>query len=285
MTDLKKHLIKALTFWIFPKLLKKQAVGHLQYLFGLSSAKPAPLLEQFIYRRTQRNFIKTHQIDNIFAYRIISLGTSCLPRTLPTQWGLKPRKNQGELGYPFDLSVNTLPAIVKYVSNNFSGYFDDLYYDNTLKVWKNRTDGTIYNHDLDCSAEERNKFIERFNRRIDNFRQILEQDTKPAIFISHYNIDTFNTTESLDKVYQMYAALYQKISDKRQNRGFKMLIVDLSGKLKSNRLPPEIILCSYPYLPASYIWYQNDYRQTKIGLQFELSLAQTLFKLISQLQS
>ena len=64
-----------------------------------------------------------------------------------------------------------------------------------------------------------------------------------------------------------------------------MLIVDLSGKLKSNRLPPEIILCSYPYLPASYIWYQNDYRHTKIGLQFELSLAQTLFKLISQLQS
>ncbi len=282
MTNLKKHLIKILTFWIFPKPIKKQAVGHLQYLFGLSTVKPAPLFDQFIYRRTQRNFIKTHRFDNIFAYRIISLGTSCLSRTLPTQWGLKPRKNQGELGYPFDLSVNLLPAIVKYVSNDFSGYFDDLYYDNTLKVWKNRTDGTIYNHDLDCSAEERNKFIDRFNRRIDNFRQILEQDTKPAIFISHYNIDTPAVT---DEVYCLYDKLYRTLTAKRQNRVFKMLIVDLSGKLKSNRLPPEIILCSYPYLPASYIWYQNDYRQTKIGLQFELSLAQTLFKLISQLQS
>lgn len=282
MTAPQKRLIKALTFWIAPKFLKKQAVCRLQYLLGLSPLKPATLCEQYAYLRAKRQFISRNRNLDIFTCRIVSLGNSCLSRTLPTQWGLKPRKNQGEPSYPFDLSVNTLPAVVKYLSNDFSGYFDDLYFDSAVKVWKNRTDGTIYNHDLDCSAADKAKFMARFELRINNLRHILEQDSKPAIFISHYNI---NTPTAADETYRLYDKLYRTLAAKRQNRAFKLLIVDLSGTLNAARLPPEVILCAYPHLPPSYVWYTDEHRRTKAGLSFELNLAQTLLNLIKQLSS
>ena len=36
-------------------------------------------------------------------YEIVSLGVNCLPRTILTRHGIKPRKADGELSCPFDL--------------------------------------------------------------------------------------------------------------------------------------------------------------------------------------
>ena len=45
--------------------------------------------------------------------KIVSLGWDCLPRTIFTWWGIKKTKENGELSYPFDLSMHNLSSTIK----------------------------------------------------------------------------------------------------------------------------------------------------------------------------
>ena len=115
----KKTLIKFLVFWIFPAQLRRQAKRRLKYWFGLAS-EPETLWERYTADKTRKQFIDAHKNDDIFAYKIVSLGCNCFPRTIPTLWGLKPRKKQGEKGCPFDLSDNGAEVHLKRAINRLN---------------------------------------------------------------------------------------------------------------------------------------------------------------------
>lgn len=111
---LKKHLVKILTFWIFPSVLRHQTKRRLRHLLGMGPA-PETLWEKHVFEKRRQQFLDAQHEKNIYGYKIVSLGCDCFSRTIPTLWGIKPRKKQGEKGCPFDLSDNPLPAVVKYL--------------------------------------------------------------------------------------------------------------------------------------------------------------------------
>lgn len=123
---LKKHIVKFLTFWIFPEILRKYAARRLRWRLGIG-AQPETLAERLNYQRHIKQARKEAATKNIFAYRIVSLGSDCFSRTIPTLWGVKPRKRQGEPGCPFDLSTNFLSGIVRNIEEDFANYFNTLH--------------------------------------------------------------------------------------------------------------------------------------------------------------
>ena len=68
----KKHIIKACTFFIFPKILRKQIKRHLEYWFGLAQVRPEFFYEHYIYYKTREKFAQNYQQD-LFSYKIISI--------------------------------------------------------------------------------------------------------------------------------------------------------------------------------------------------------------------
>ncbi|WP_411827884.1 DUF1796 family putative cysteine peptidase [Luteolibacter sp. AS25] len=53
---------------------------------------------------------------------IIPVGSNCLPRTIPTRFGLKKTKAEGEITYPFDLAVHPYNAVCNLLENDFMDY-------------------------------------------------------------------------------------------------------------------------------------------------------------------
>lgn len=276
----RKAAVKLLTCWIFPKILRKQAKRHLKYYFNLSP-KPETFWEKHIYLKTQQNFIAAHKNNDIFSYRIVSLGCDCFARTIPTLWGIKPRKKQGEKGYPFDLSDNPLSSVVKYIENDFKGYFASLQYNSQLHSWFLAADEIVYCHEDDCNQDSRQTIIKRFSQRIDNFRDVLNKDTKPAIFISHYN--PCLCPNNSEEIQNLYNRLYQKLSELRGDRPFRFFIIDTSGKLSNLVFMDGIRLLSFPWLPQPYIWHQPECRYKKTGLKFEQIFINELLSAVREL--
>ena len=116
----------------------------MRYLFGID-LKPESFSERRVYNKTQQQYQLKYAKTDCFAYRIVSLGCDCMSRTIPTLWGIKPRKKQGEISYPFDLSNNQLQGIVKNLREDFAkmqyfmnGYRTRQYhYETGLYFWIN----------------------------------------------------------------------------------------------------------------------------------------------------
>ena len=59
------------------------------------------------------------------AYKIIPLGTYCLPRVIATLNKLKPTKEQGELSCPFDLAFfNDINKNNELIKTKFEKFFE-----------------------------------------------------------------------------------------------------------------------------------------------------------------
>lgn len=279
---LKKHLVKILTFWIFPSVLRHQTKRRLRHLLGMGPA-PETLWEKHVFEKRRQQFLAAQHEKNIYGYKIVSLGCDCFSRTIPTLWGIKPRKKQGEKGCPFDLSDNPLPAVVKYLENDFKGYFNSLAYNKQLKSWWLADDEIVYCHEDDCTETSRSIVTERFASRINNLRQILYQDTKPALFISHFN--PMLAPADINETEQLYNRMYKTLQTARGKRGFRLMIVDTSGKLSAaTNLLPEIKLLSCPWLPQPYVWHQPECRYKKTGLKFEQLFIGEVIKILAEMQ-
>ena len=58
------------------------------------------------------------------AIKYVSPGKTFTPRTITTQWLIKPRKADGELSLPFDLAMHPPCTENKPLDSNFSNYID-----------------------------------------------------------------------------------------------------------------------------------------------------------------
>ncbi len=127
------------------------------------------------------------------SYKIVSLGRNCFPKTILTNYGLKPTKAQGELTMPFDLCITRTASLPRILNNDFSDYFDDLYFDKKISLWVNKKYHIRYNHDIDCDASQKDKLVERFSKRIENFKQTLCSDNFIYFVLSsHKKIKQFD---------------------------------------------------------------------------------------------
>lgn len=280
LDKLKKQIIKLLIFFIYPKVLRRQCKRYLKWIFGFNQFKPETLWEQYTYQKTQKQFWKQHQNDDIFAYRIVSLGSNCFPRTVATWWKRKPTKRQGEIGCPFDLSLQPLQLVEKYVATDFKDYFSTLSFNNEQGLWTIDKD-IKFCHDLDCQADDRQKIIDRFSQRIENLRYILKEETKPALFICFYSPDL--APQDITETHRLYNNLYQSIAKYRKERKFKFLVVDTFNVIETKQLLPEIEVFSCKGLPSSYAWHIEECHCRSYGLKFEQQYIAKVMDLTNEL--
>lgn len=117
-------------------------------------------------------------------YRIIPLGTYCLPRVITTQLFLKPTKSLGEETFPFDLAFfNDLDIVAELIENRFENFFDELEFEKNQDgsgIYVNKKLNAVFNHDGNLTKEE---FVSRYSKRIDHFYKCVKDERKKIFFL------------------------------------------------------------------------------------------------------
>lgn len=190
-------------------------------------------------------------------YEIVSLGMNCLPRTILTMYGIKPRKAEGELTSPFDICIHPLKTIVSALENNFKGYYDDIYFrkykrhflDFRNKGYWEKPDGTCYVHDKNCKTYE--ELITKLKKREDNLNSIINSEL-PVLFVLFVRFP-----ESRQYVNKLYDILDKKISKRKK---FILAVLDFNGIDTNLDYKSEIkVLNMEPPIPN----FPNDWNRTR----------------------
>ena len=195
----------------------------------------------------------------------ISLGEHCFSRTVLTRHYLKQRKNQGELSCPFDLCVCPFSSTYNLIKNDFANYFDALEYDDNDELWVNKQYGIRYNHDKDCSKANKDKLIQRYTQRIENFRFLLK-DIQQHVFVFSSVKTDINIKELCN--------LYKLLSDKC-NYDIKLFFINIGkDELKNINLLTNYKNIYYAHIPNPYPnywgeWYKYEYFNSIEGENFE----------------
>lgn len=114
-------------------------------------------------------------------YKIIPIGSYCIPRCICTFNNLKLKRCKGELSCPFDLGFfNDVNAVTQLIGNRFNKFYDGLTYDEEKKYYINKNINAIFNHDGKLTKSE---FIKRYNNRIINFYCYVENPLIKKIFL------------------------------------------------------------------------------------------------------
>lgn len=154
-------------------------------------------------------------------FRIICLGTYCLPRVIATVTHFKATKTSGEKSCPFDLSFCwNFDAILENLDNEFKNFFNQIEYDYiqnkkvkgeicnifnsklNAKFWKNDDAGFIFNHEEGFTFEE---FKTRYQTRISNLYEYIKDEEYELYFlIASFNPITNQQIEELNKIVNRY---------------------------------------------------------------------------------
>ena len=140
------------------------------------------------------NFSLSHCFASRDFNKFITLGVNCFPRTKLVKFGIKPKKKQGELSFPFDLCAIPLESIDKILINDFNDYFKDLKFNSELNIWENSKYAIKYWHDKNIGERF---FIDRYKQRIANFHNITQNQKNlffiSVIFDSSYNLELYTS--------------------------------------------------------------------------------------------
>ena len=158
------------------------------------------------------NIKKTHK-----NYKIIPIGTYCLPRVITTFCGLKLRKKDGEKSCPFDLAFFTnLDRNIELLDNKFNLFFDNLRYDEEKHWWVNDDYNAVLNHDGELSKEE---LIARYRSRINNLYE----------YLNNKNIHLYFLLATSDKITDtQIKRLIEVIKKYRSIESFSLIIINQS---------------------------------------------------------
>ncbi len=206
-------------------------------------------------------------------YKIVSLGNNCFPRRILTESGIKPSKEEGECSLPFDLAVNPIESVIQLLNNNFNDYFDDLYFDENIYLWKNSKYNIVYNHDKDCGYDDKQKLVTRYKNRINNFRNLIAKDTNFLYFVIS-SIDTINQ-RLIDKLYKTLEIICNR-------NKFKLVILDFFSSNIKEHDNIKIISTKQPYKDFAKSWWNDKYRYTKDAKNFEQIVVDKFKDVISE---
>lgn len=133
-------------------------------------------------------------IEKIRTNTIISLGVDCLPRAMSTKFNFKRTKKQNELTYPFDLAWHDYETTCRLIQNDFDEYTNPLkLYVNSNGHIAHRDYTIVFNHEsdsaeklLEFARDDFFKFRERYDRRVNDFKNVMSTTTEHVVFLLHY---------------------------------------------------------------------------------------------------
>lgn len=191
--------------------------------------------------------------------KIIPLGQNCMPRTILTRWGIKPRKIFGELTYPFDLAVFGMKEITKCLRTDFSEFFDNLEY--TPNGWIKAPNCIYFSHDKHYKQNDKEKLIKLYTKRIKNFRAEI-RESEDILFFQILGED-----EDIENQ-------YKAISKLRYKEAFKFAVVDTQNVAANINLENLYIL-KLPFPSEEYkkFWWKKEFYNSKEGKKFERQIA------------
>ena len=198
---IKKFICKVLTFW----LPYDKRIFYREALFWFSLA----------------DFLRFKRAN----YHIVSLGANCLPRGLATAIKLKPRRFYGEKTCVFDFYISDLKRNIELLENNFSDFFSNI-------------DKKNFIHDKKLSD---NEFVKRYERRIENFKEVLQSNK-----ITYFIYSDYAKVPQKDDILRLYNVL----KNKRKSKPFKLIL--LTTEYISDL--PDIIQFPYDLKIDDDIW-------------------------------
>lgn len=154
-----------------------------------------------------------------YKYRIIPIGSYCMPRVITTFSLIKPRKKNGELSGPFDLAFfNDFDKIIECIDTKFANFYDGLFYNNETKYWENNKLNAVYNHD---GLLKQSEFINKYNKRIENFENYIKDEKSFKFFI----LASFQEIQT-----QQIAHCVEVLNKVVQSDNYKLVIINQSKK-------------------------------------------------------
>lgn len=185
-------------------------------------------------------------------FRIICLGTYCLPRVLATVTNFKATKAQGEKTCPFDLGFFwNFDKILNNLDNEFANFFDNIeygYIQNDLvkeqisaiftsklnaKYWKDDKSAFIFNHEDGFTFDELKL---RYKNRIENFYEYIKNnDIELYFLISTFNTITNEQITKLNNIIKRY---------RKQDSFYNIILNQSDNKPEGNIDNTHIINCS-----------------------------------------
>lgn len=185
--------------------------------------------------------------------QIISLGVNCIPRTILTRHGIKPRKIWGELTYPFDLAIFGTIEITKCLKTNFNEFFFDLNYRKEQNCWAKEPNCIQFVHD----TKNKNELIKKYSKRIENFKKEM-QNPCSILFVQLIEED-----EDVENLYNELARL-------REDRPFKLLVIDTQNIVNCEKA--EVLKLPFPSEEYRNNWWKKEYYNSKEGKLFEKNI-------------
>lgn len=188
---------------------------------------------------------------NYNGFKIICLGTYCLPRVIATYSYFKPRRSSGEKTCPFDLAFCwDFEGIINLLDNEFENFFDEVEYNYLInkkikddlakifgccltgKVWKHEKAGIVFNHENYIPFEQ---FKSLYSKRIKNIFEYIKNTDNEVYFL----IATFNPISD-----EQITRLNNVVTRFREKDSFFNIIINQSGeKLNITQENTYIIDC------------------------------------------
>lgn len=201
---------------------------------------------------------------------IISLGKDCMSRTIPTRYGIKKTKNQGELTLPFDLAIHRYDAVCDIIKNHFDGYADPNNLELKNGIIQHKKYFVRYTHEKDQIFSENNfeLLIKKYKRRVENFKSYILDDN--ILFISNFPLYPLELYETIKKT---YPNLNFKILnfDVRPFDGIELYRSDAFDNKNK-----DIIYIRSPIPNPNYIWWKEENYKSKDGNDFEKYIAYSI---------
>ncbi len=199
--------------------------------------------------------------------QIIPLGQNCIPRTILTRWNVKPKKIWGEKTYPFDLAVFGMPEVTKCLKTDFSEFFYNLEY--TQNGWIKAPNCIFFTHDIHYKEKDKDKFIECYTKRINNFRKTIKI-SENVLFVQVLGED-----EDIENQ-------YNELKNLRGKLPFKFAIVDTQNIVENINIDNVFVLkLPFPSEQYKQNWWKKEFYNSQIGKKFEKQIVDFCLKVLN----
>lgn len=246
-------------------------------------AQDVPLALRFLDEK-RRLFEESQRYD----YRIISLGTQCLPATLATRWGLKATKAMGEERLPFDLAISPYEAVLELFETEFASYRADSIRTNAhgVQYYTDNEKGILYNHDylkrlvpLESEDEKKSSVLAAFDSvladRVQSLRNALCAGNCLAV-ICLAPEEQLNLGAGLEDFLLRLGTCIRAFSPCNRLQAFVLTQEQDSQRLLADGT--ALAFCNMPH--GVYIWHTPGSYLTEAGFLFEQRIARILMQAI-----
>lgn len=215
----------------------------------------------------KKSKIYYHKKMNNKKTKIIPLGQNCMPRTILTRWGVKPKKILGEKTYPFDLAVFETREITKSLKNDFEEFFYNLNYRKDKQIWVKEPDCIEFVHDKQFKENDKEKLIKKYLERIENFKQAIISEN-PILFVQ-----ILGDCSDIGN-------LYNELKRIRGNKPFRFVVVDTLNIIEKEVFGIDILKLSYPNSEYKENWWRKEFYSSDEGIAFEKQIAEFCLKIL-----